>query len=65
MAIVYENQCVDCGLPCLGSACRNRNVPVLYCDKCNDDCDNLYHYNGEQWCIECIKEDLGEVEVEE
>ena len=65
MAIEYLDECVSCDLPCLGSACPNRRVPHLYCDKCDEEVDELYHYNGEQWCIECIKKDLGEVEVDD
>ena len=35
----YENECCDCATesyPCMGSACPNRNVKHLYCDKCKD-----------------------------
>ena len=59
-----ENDCVDCGLPCLGEMCPNRNVRHLYCDKCGKEVDKLFVYKNEQWCEECITEDiLNELEV--
>ena len=65
MAIVYENHCVDCGFPCEGNSCPNRNVLVLYCDSCKKPVDLLRNYNGDQWCEECILNEFDEVEVEE
>ena len=56
-----ENDCVDCGLPCLGEGCPYRNVPHYYCDKCGDEAP-LYHYDGEELCINCIEEKLEKVE---
>ena len=47
--IKYENECCDCATesyPCLGSACPNRNVKHLYCDECDDDCEELYNYGS-------------------
>lgn len=55
-----ENECVDCGLPCLGSSCPNRNVLRFYCDRCGEEAQ-LYHYDGEELCISCIEEDLEKV----
>jgi hypothetical protein len=54
-----ENECVDCGLPCLDS-CKYKNVPHLYCDKCGDECDTLYYspINGKELCKECVLDDL-------
>lgn len=46
--ITYEDECVGChtGMGCLGSACPYRNVKYLYCDKCGDDVEKLYKYDG-------------------
>ena len=55
-----ENECVQCGLPCLGSSCPNRNVTRFYCDNCGEE-ETLYKYEGEELCIECIKKSLTEV----
>lgn len=54
-----ENECVDCGLPCLGSGCPNRNVVRYYCDRCGCE-DTLYYYDDEELCKECL---LKEFEV--
>lgn len=54
-----ENECVDCGLPCLGSSCPYRNVIRFYCDRCGEEV-KLYHYNSEEICGECL---LKEFEV--
>lgn len=61
---VKENECVGCrdlGLPCMGSSCPNRNVVRFYCDKCKEESD-LYHYDGQELCIDCIIEKLEKVE---
>ena len=57
---VTENECVDCGRPCLGNACPNRNVTRFYCDRCGNE-TKLYHYDGEELCIDCIISDELEV----
>ncbi len=59
----YEDECVGCtsmGLPCLGNSCPNRNVPHFYCDGCGDE-TTLYEFDGEQLCIDCIRDRLDEV----
>lgn len=55
-----ENDCVDCGLPCLGNACPYRNVLHFYCDECGDEAE-LYHFNGKELCLNCIEESLEKV----
>ena len=55
--IRYENECCGCavpGYPCMGSACPNINVKHLYCDKCKADCEELYDYDGEELCEDCL-----------
>lgn len=49
-----ENQCVDCGLPCLGDSCKNRNTRVFYCDYCGDEGAG-YRIDGEDFCGRCIQ----------
>lgn len=51
--IRYENDCVDCGLPCQMSSCPYYSVPHYYCDSCGDE-DELYEYEGEQLCKYCL-----------
>lgn len=50
-----ENQCVNCGLPCIGSACRYWNVEVHYCDKCDDELSEIYEVDSEELCEDCLK----------
>ena len=57
--VKIENQCVDCGLPCLGDSCPNRNVEVCYCDKCHEELpyDGIYETDdGDELCEDCLKE---------
>lgn len=63
--VKYENECVGCtsiGLHCIGSSCRNRNVPHFYCDECGEE-KELYEFDGEQLCISCIQRRLEPVAV--
>ena len=63
--IRYEAECVGCppNMGCLGSGCPNRNVPHFYCDECGEEYDEIYHYDGKELCIDCIKDSLQKVEV--
>ena len=56
-----ENDCVDCGLPCLGSTCPFRNNPHYYCDQCENE-EPLYLFNGQELCVNCILDKLDKVE---
>ena len=60
-----EDECVACssiGLPCYGSTCPNRNVVRFYCDKCKEESYPLYHYDGEELCIDCLLKNFEIVE---
>lgn len=61
--IVIENECVDCDLPCIYEACPYYRVVRYYCDRCGSEEDVLYWWNGEQLCLDCIANDLEEVEL--
>ena len=63
--ITYEDECVGCSteLGCMGSACPYWNVPHLYCDKCEQEVDDLYEWDDEQVCIDCIVKSLKKVEI--
>lgn len=59
-----ENECVGCtsmGLPCMGHGCPNLAVTRFYCDECGDE-EELYYYDEQELCIECIKKKLTKVE---
>lgn len=61
--IKYEDECVGCPaeLGCLGSSCPNKNVKHFYCDECKDEVDDLYYFDGEELCINCIERRLEKV----
>ena len=62
--VTYENECVHCGLPCLGPDCPNLNVKHYYCDNvnCGADVDVLYEYDGEQLCEDCLLKTVPKVD---
>lgn len=57
-----ENDCVGCELPCLGYSCPYRNVIHFYCDDCGDE-KQLYEFDGEELCIDCIEKRLKKVNL--
>ena len=61
LMIAIENECVDCGLPCLYDSCPYYRVVRYYCDKCGEE-DDLYEYGDEQLCADCVLEQLERVE---
>ena len=64
--VKYENECVCCppGMGCLGDSCPNRNVMHLYCDKCKDDVEVLYDYDGEELCEECLLDSFKKITLD-
>ena len=61
--IQYTNECMSCavpGFPCVGDACEYRHYPHFICDKCGEEVDHgeLFYYDGEELCGECILESL-------
>lgn len=61
--IVVENECCDCGLHCIYSACPYYAVTRYYCDECGQE-DDLYYWNGYELCITCILKQLERVEYD-
>ena len=65
--IKFENECCDCavpGYPCMGSACPNRKVPHLLCDRWGDDVEELYDYDGEELCKECLLDSFKKITLD-
>ena len=60
-----ENECVDCGLPCIHESCPRWSVTRFYCDECDEEYDTLYWFEAEQLCIDCIAKRLEKVEYNE
>ena len=48
----------------MGDACVNRNVADLCWDRCKEEADTLYEYEGQQVCVDYILESLNKVEIE-
>ena len=63
---VVENECCGCATdnyPCLGNSCPNRNVVRYYCDECHEE-EELYRFDGEDLCLDCISKRLEKVDLE-
>ena len=61
--VEITNECVGCPpeMGCLGSSCPNRNVKRFYCDECKEE-TQIYEFDGEELCIDCIEKRLEKVE---
>lgn len=56
------NECVDCGLPCIGNACMYQNQICLECDCCGEEVEELYEYSSEQYCSDCILKNFNKID---
>ena len=54
MSVYKSDECVDCGRPCLGSLCPNRNVIRKECDVCGDEYEKVYRYENTVYCADCL-----------
>ena len=65
--LAIENECVGCpsNMPCIYEACRHYKTVHYYCDKCDEEADDLFKWNEEEWCLDCIINDLERVEYDE
>ena len=52
MAIKYENYCSDCET--CSPYCNRKHVPVWYCDRCGEENVDLFDYDGQELCEECV-----------
>lgn len=59
--IRFENECVDCGHPCMGDACKYRKVPHIICDGCGGEFTEVYDVHGEQLCEECLLDSFSRI----
>ena len=53
------NMCCGCavpGYPCIGDLCERRRVEVYYCDKCGEELEDVYIYEGRHYCEEHLLE---------
>ena len=58
-----ERECVGCpdDLGCIYEACPYYMVTRYYCDECGEETD-LWYFDGEQLCVDCILKRLEKVE---
>ena len=63
--IEFKSECVDCPIEigCLGDSCPKRNIPHLICDCCGEDVEELYGYDGEQLCKDCLLDAVPKIEI--
>ena len=61
--MIKKNEgCIGCSDGCL-RGCRNYEVIYLVCDECDQTVDDLYLFDGEQICEECLLNKFEKVEV--
>jgi hypothetical protein len=60
--IRVESDCVDCGLPCQYEACPHYKVVRYICDDCDYEVDDLFLFDGQELCIDCVEPRLERVE---
>lgn len=66
--IKVENWCCDCengAYACLGDGCGLRHVKLPYCDHCKEVVDELYWFDGDQLCPDCILKQFDKVEIDD
>ena len=59
--IKYRNECCYChteGDPCNG---RHKRVAHYYCDKCKNEWEHIYRFDGMELCENCVIKELEEV----
>lgn len=62
--IEYQDNCVGpCPQGCMGAGCPKRHEAVLICDRCENEFEDLYDFDGEQLCKDCLLEVVPKVEV--
>ena len=54
--IKYENDCVGCPQGCVH--CGRDKTQHIYCDRCGADCEELYVFDGEELCEDCLKDNF-------
>ena len=59
----FRDECVSCDIPCI--SCGRKHVPVLTCDECGEEVEELYKYEGQELCEECVLESLEKVDINE
>lgn len=56
----YENDCVGCPQGCIN--CGRKHVAYWVCDKCGEEAEKLWKYEGEELCQDCLLETIPKAE---
>ena len=56
--IKYENECVECP-QCVH--CGRDKTQHLYCDRCGEDCEELYVFDGEELYRDCLLDNFDKI----
>ena len=62
------DSCVGCtsmGLYCKGKSCINHERKALVCDECETEEEEIYKFDGGEYCAKCVLEKLERVEFED
>ena len=54
--IKFENECVGCPQGCIH--CGRDKTQHLYCERCGEDSEELFIFDGEELCEDCLKNSL-------
>ena len=57
--IKYENECVGCPQGCIH--CGRDKTQHLYCDRCGEDSEELFIFDGEELCEECLLDNFDKI----
>lgn len=64
MSIQYRAACCGCATetyPCLGKQCPLQHTMHLFCDNCKEECNELYRYDEQELCEDCLLEQFEKV----
>ena len=52
---ITVNNCVGCPT-CIN--CGRKNEVIIKCDCCDSECDEPIRYNGQDWCLDCFRNEI-------
>lgn len=62
--IEARNDCVGCDGPCL-PGCSKGKYTALVCDRCGDEVETLFEWEGEQICEDCLLDEIPHITVDQ
>lgn len=64
IVVRFEDDCCGCDWYTCNGCMYNHELPHLYCDECQDECEKLYEYDGQELCEDCLMK-IVDVEYDE